>query len=87
MRGIGGSVPERGGKADPRARRGEPGEDSGCGMRSGGPGGEPEAQASVRRARDRAGGFKTGARAAAGGKHSSYTLIYLYVYASNLGCI
>lgn len=81
MRGIGGSLPGRGAEADPRARRSEPGEDPGCGMRSGGAGGEPDAQAAVRGAGDRAGGSQTGVGAAAGGKHSSDDLIYsIYVY-------
>ena len=67
MRGIGGSVPSRGAAAHPGAGRGEPGEDPGCGVRTGGAGGEPGAEAQVCGAGDRAGDPQEGVGAVAGG--------------------
>lgn len=70
MRALDGSVPGRGGEAYAGAGRGEPGEDPRGGVRSGRPGGEPDAEAETRGARDGAGEPQEGAGAAAGGKGS-----------------
>lgn len=67
MRGYGRGISGRGGAPDPGAGRGQPREDTGGGVRTGGSGGEPEPEAAVRRPGGRAGGAKGGAGAAAGG--------------------
>lgn len=67
-RRVGGAVPGRGGAAHAGVGRGEPGEDPGCGVRIGGAGGEPGAEAEARRAGDGAGGSQEGVGATAGGR-------------------
>lgn len=67
MRGYGRGISGRGGAPDPGAGGGQPREDTGGGVRTGGSGGEPEPEAAVRRPGGRAGGAKGGAGAAAGG--------------------
>lgn len=68
MRGVGGTVPGRGAAALTGTGRGESGEDQGCGVRLGRPGGEPGAEAEVCRAGDRAGDSKEGVGTVTGGE-------------------
>lgn len=82
MRGIGGSVPGRGGAARPGTGRGEPGKDQGCGVRFSCPGGESGAEAEVYRARDRTRDPQEGVGAVTRGKRTGWgsDSIYLFVF-------